>query len=895
MENHSENHCPRCGSKISNASKDGFCPACLFSGALSLDEEDTSLKSTQTMPASTRTALNSFISPKKSSEASFPMTFGKYKLLGFLGKGGMGSVFEAEHMETGRRVALKMLSSELNSADMRQRFLREGRLAASVRHPNSLYIFGSEESEGAPIITMEIAGSGTLKDRLKKQGTMKTAEAVDAILDVIAGLEAAQKVGVLHRDVKPSNCFVDPDGSVKVGDFGLSVSTMGTEDSYITATGVIMGTPAYAPPEQLRGDELDVRADIYSVGATLFTLLTGKAPFEGKNAVQVVANAIHQKPPSLTDSIKDIPPALSHVVTRCLAKQPEERFPDYLSLREALMPFCSKVPEPASLKQRMAAGWIDFIAAFLVPYMALMFSVSLVEFHFGMFVERTLFSARYYLCFLLFGFLYFSIAEGVWGAGIGKQLFGLRVIRVNGRSPGLIRGWMRVAIPVASCELIRIGVLMFSLSVTNLQFISVRDNILLIGVSNICPWIAVLLTLTAKRKNGFATVWDLLSGTRVVNVQKSIDTPSINSPPKKNSKLVPKSHLGPFQILEELSCGKWISGFDPLLRRQVWLRKRESNIPDSRRHLSRPGRLRWLQDIAVDPDIWDAYEAPKGIPFSQLIANDKKIPWNELRHWIHDLALELWAASKDGSLPKAIGFDQLRITSHGVILLDEPDPEVQSAVKRFQIDDIKGMQTFLSAVANCVEPTSVPIHARSILSNLHLLKFEKLSYLTGALSGLISKPSKISASTRVMSMFLLPLYSGILIFMGMFDGFNDQYGALNASVMIVLGILLTASLFQLFAIPLKWIWSHHVFGLVLVDASGEIASPMRRLKRWMTVWVPILLPTGFILITQSKQATTTFLMIAICLVIWLGSAIYGVVFRKRTFHDQWAGTWIVRR
>ena len=206
-------------------------------------------------------------SPSRREPTEFPCEFGGYRLRGLLGRGGMGTVYDAEQIATARRVALKMLGQGLDSPEMRQRFLREGRLAAGVSHPNSLYVFGSEEIEGVPVITMEIAGSGTLKDKLKRRGPLPVTEAVDAMLDVIAGLEAAFAAGVLHRDVKPSNCFVTPDGSVKIGDFGLSVSTLAKEDSYVTATGVIMGTPAYASPEQLRGDNLDVRADIYSVGA----------------------------------------------------------------------------------------------------------------------------------------------------------------------------------------------------------------------------------------------------------------------------------------------------------------------------------------------------------------------------------------------------------------------------------------------------------------------------------------------------------------------------------------------------------------------------------------------------------------------------------------------------
>ena len=152
--------------------------------------------------------------------------FGSYRLLRPLGKGGMGEVYEAEHEETRRPVALKVLSRALNDSTDRSRFLREGRLAASVSHPNSVYVYGKEEIEGVPVIAMELVSGGTLKDRVERQGPMRPADAVDAILQVIDGLEAAASKGVLHRDVKPSNCFVDRDGTVKIGDFGLSMSTL---------------------------------------------------------------------------------------------------------------------------------------------------------------------------------------------------------------------------------------------------------------------------------------------------------------------------------------------------------------------------------------------------------------------------------------------------------------------------------------------------------------------------------------------------------------------------------------------------------------------------------------------------------------------------------------------
>ncbi|MHC4535747.1 MAG: serine/threonine protein kinase, partial [Planctomycetota bacterium] len=397
LMNTSENDkCERCGAIIPAKSTEKLCPACLMSGAM----EPPGGKA-ETVSMGTGESLSLY------GPSEFPCEFGDYRLLGLLGRGGMGTVYEAEQLTTGRRVALKMLGLTLDSPDMRKRFLREGRLAAGVNHPNSLYIYGSEEIEGLPVITMEIAGAGTLKDKLKKSGPLAVTEAVDAILDVISGLESAFANGVLHRDIKPSNCFVSPDGSVKVGDFGLSVSTLARTDTFVTAHGKIMGTPAYSSPEQLRGDALDLRADIYSVGATLFTLLTNRAPFEGDNAVQVVANAVNKKPKPLSELREDVPGGLERVVIRCLAKEPDGRYADYSALRNALLPFSSKEPEPASMNIRGSAGWIDFLIAFLIPFVALILWAGGEKLLAWPLYERSLYSARYYIALWSFGFLYF--------------------------------------------------------------------------------------------------------------------------------------------------------------------------------------------------------------------------------------------------------------------------------------------------------------------------------------------------------------------------------------------------------------------------------------------------------------------------------------------------------
>src|SRR4051812_19856786 len=261
--------------------------------------------------------------------------FGPYVIVRPLGKGGMGQVYEAEETDSGRRVAVKLLSRGLGDDEERERFLREGQLAASLSHPNCVYVFGTSEIQGFPVIAMELVPEGTLKDLVVADKQMPAPVAVDAILQVIAGLEAAASIGILHRDVKPSNCFVHRDGRVLVGDFGLSVAAT-SRDAQGGSSGTILGTPGFASPEQLRGENLDVRSDIYAVGATLFYLLAGRAPFDDRSTTALLARVATEPPPSLLTIRPELPRGLAAVVAKCLAKTPAERYASYAALRAAL-------------------------------------------------------------------------------------------------------------------------------------------------------------------------------------------------------------------------------------------------------------------------------------------------------------------------------------------------------------------------------------------------------------------------------------------------------------------------------------------------------------------------------------------------------------------------------
>ncbi|MFC1529734.1 protein kinase [Gemmatimonadota bacterium] len=886
------NICQHCGAVIPERSTRELCPACLMAGAL-----EATGGADGTVSVTTGESLS------RHEPTEFPSDFGDYRLLGLLGRGGMGTVFEAEETATGRRVALKMLGQQLDSPELRQRFLREGRLAAGVNHPNSLYIFGSEEIEGLPVITMEIAGSGTLKDKLKKRGPLPVTEAVDAILDVITGLEAAFAGGVLHRDIKPSNCFVSPDGSVKVGDFGLSVSTMARFDTFITVSGQIMGTPAYAPPEQLRGDTADIRADIYSVGATLFTLLTGRAPFEGENVVQIVANAINNAPRPLTELREDVPAELERIVTRCLAKEPEGRYSDYMELRNALLPFSSREPEPASLKVRAASGWIDYLAAFLVPYAILMLAIGNEQFHLGFLMERTLPSAIYYLTFLGCGILYFTLAEGIWGGGFGKRFKGLAVVRADGRPPGIGRALIRILVPILTIEGIRMPILLATISATTIDGMTTPEIVIFSVATSLCPMIPALFNLSARRENGFATLWDLASGTRVVVRPKGVVRPSIDPLVRVEDPAADAEALGPYLITDEIVPGEWVAAIDPVLRRRVWLlRRTSSELAPARRDIARQGRLRWLQKVERDDITWDAYEAIQGMPFSELVADGNRLPWATLRHLLHDLASELWSATGDQTLPAELSLDHVWVTALGnAILLDEPWPDAGPGAERIPVGDLDGQQQFLGAIASFVESTGLPLHARPVLRNLKERRFEKLSFLTGTLRGLLDRPAEVSRGIRAGSIFMIPLYTGIMIFVGTRQGADWLYGITGDSAgMLALStamfVLACSALIQLLEVPLRTTGGHSIFRLAVVNAEGERAGPRVLLARWAIAWLPLLIPVSVVvLLTRWPGSTVTALSSLAVLLLWLSAAFQAVIHPHRGLHDRLAGTWVVRQ
>ncbi len=400
-----------------------------------------------------------------------PETIGGYRLLRVLGAGGMGMVYEAEHVATGRRVALKLITADhAGDATAVERFRQEGRLAAMIAHPRCVFVLAADEENGRPYIVMELMPGDNLDDYLRQRGPLPPATAVRLMLDVMEGLREAHRVGVIHRDVKPSNCFFGDDGRLKVGDFGLAKALAPVAN--LTDPGSFLGTPLYASPEQVRGEPLDARTDIYSVAATLYCLLTGRAPFQSNNLAITLARIACDLPPSLRTLRPELSPALDAVVLQGLERDRQKRWQTLDDFSEALRPFLPGRGALVPLHVRFRAFAFDYVLLWLldaaVPYLVTAFARNDAADDFGAFATRTL-SPNVFagvLLILYIGFqgfitrtlghslfalalriLYFGFSEGWTGSSVGKWLVGLRVRAANADRPaGLRRGLTRAVL-----------------------------------------------------------------------------------------------------------------------------------------------------------------------------------------------------------------------------------------------------------------------------------------------------------------------------------------------------------------------------------------------------------------------------------------------------------------
>jgi serine/threonine-protein kinase len=260
---------------------------------------------------------------------------GPYRIERYIGRGGMGVVYLAQHQHLGRRVALKLLAPELaGDESFRERFVRESRVAAKVDHPNVIPIYEANEVDGVYFIAMRYVDGVDLREILRTAGPLNLERALSMLTQVAGALDAAHEQGLVHRDVKPGNILVvSGSDHCYITDFGLTKAVSST--SGFTATGTVVGTTDYMAPEQIEGKQLDRRTDVYSLGCVFYEMLAGVAPFRRETDMAVMWAHMQEPPPSVTARRPDLPSALDGVIATALAKRKDDRFPSASSFAAA--------------------------------------------------------------------------------------------------------------------------------------------------------------------------------------------------------------------------------------------------------------------------------------------------------------------------------------------------------------------------------------------------------------------------------------------------------------------------------------------------------------------------------------------------------------------------------
>ena len=318
---------------------------------------------------------------------------GDYEVRGLLGSGGMGEVYRARDTRLGREVAIKVYPRFCRTiADRLRRFEQEARAVAALNHPNILAVFQMGTYEGAPYLVSELLEGETLRESLRS-GALPVRKAVEYAAQVSRGLVAAHQKGIVHRDLKPENIFVTRDGRVKILDFGLAKLTHPGEavlpaDATLTAQtepGVVMGTMGYMSPEQVKGLAVDHRTDLFSLGAILCEMLTGKQAFQKPTSAEVMAAILHEDPPDLSQMNPKVPPALQRLVHRCLEKDSQQRFQSASDLAfalEELLGSGSHTAVPIEAAQsRVGRRWLllGAAAALLAVAITILFAGTLLK------------------------------------------------------------------------------------------------------------------------------------------------------------------------------------------------------------------------------------------------------------------------------------------------------------------------------------------------------------------------------------------------------------------------------------------------------------------------------------------------------------------------------------
>lgn len=949
--------CGHCGRVLDYAGdRPSFCAYCgrLLGGGRPLRERlDPRLVATQAHPRKRDVLPAAPGEGAKLEPEPDPERIANYRLLRPLGRGGMGVVYEAEDVELGRRVALKLINAaNVASPEAVERFRQEGRLASTIAHPRCVFVLAADEDNGRPYIVMELMPGETLQTLVESRGPLPVEEAITKILDVIEGLQEAHHQGVIHRDVKPSNCFLEAGGRVKVGDFGLSKSLEGGAE--LTHTGTFLGTPLYASPEQIKRGPVDERADVYSVAATLYYLLTGQPPFDAGDAAATLARIVSEDPSPMRRVRPGLPAALDAVVLRGLERDRDRRWQDLARFRLALLPFVSRPLRLTDMPLRVSAYLADVLLLLAVDWVVLTFVLVLSPFS-----TRLTFSllGRYAPWFIPVRraiFLgYFGICEGAFGMTLGKRLTGLRVSRAAvAAPPGAVRAAGRVV-----AFYVLTGLPGDGMSALLLTTLPPREALVHDWMSFAFTGLGFLaMTASMRRGEGFRGVHEWLSGTQVVRlsgpvrrrapVGKARPQAGTREPVRACDRVATERpvsvlrEVGPFRVHGAL---RWdghrrvLLGEDPTLGRPVWIAFRPKGAappPPARRDLGRPSRPRWLSGGELAEGRWDAYVAPGGCPLTDLAGPDG-LTWADVRPILHDLADELACADEDGTLPESLDVDQVWIQPDGSVQLADPlaAPGQEDALTARRQDRSADQERALALLrrtaalaleggrrpGGATTPSAihaaVPEHAARMLDRLigrprrGDRAYTDLKTLVADLEADRELPTAVDAARRAgqlaaTGLLMAPLLA--LMFLVSYPTGPVWPATLNdmlSNMDLPLHSPPRAPLAWVLAVPAAWVaWAtltrggllKRLAGLALVRSDSRPASRLRCGWRATVAWGPVaVLLAGACLARARGTAPASWVFWCLAVAIVLVYPVLALLMPSRSLHDRLAGTALV--
>ena len=443
------------------------------------------MANTATLPSGARPSARG---PSVGEGITSGVQLGHFRIDKPLGAGGMGEVYLATDLALDRPVAIKVLpTGSATSGSARDRLIREARAQARVQHPNVAHIYFIGEDNGRLYFAMEHLAGKTLADRAA-EGSMPVEEALSAIRAAALGLREAQRSGFLHRDVKPSNLMADAHGVVKVLDFGLVGATPELGDGPVAQTS-LAGTPLYMAPEQARGEPLDLRADIYALGATLYHLVSGHPPFSADTVdglMSLHATAARPHVPKKGHARTTVA-SVDRLISRMMAPDPKDRFATYDDLIREIELVSTLHTRPAGAWVRAIASTIDFIL------FGILFAILMIPFGGGDIDGNV--AAPFVLA-------YATLSLSRWGTTAGKALLELEVVDVaTNQRPSLPRAFVR--------EVTMLGPM---IAVAAARYYLHLDEIFVPAVGAL---LVLALFLAAWRTPGKRTLWDRLSRTQV--------------------------------------------------------------------------------------------------------------------------------------------------------------------------------------------------------------------------------------------------------------------------------------------------------------------------------------------------------------------------------------------